>query len=35
MKMTQLLNGNNTIYANCGSMELEYYKREGGTNPYD
>lgn len=29
-----MLNGINTIYADCGSMELEYYRREGGGNPY-
>lgn len=29
-----LFNGINTIYANCGSMELEYYRRESGVNPY-
>lgn len=28
-----LLNGINTIYANCGPIELEYYRREG-RNPY-
>lgn len=28
-----LSDGANTIYANCGSMELEYYRREGGS-PY-
>lgn len=29
-----MLNGINTVYSDCGSMELEYYRREGGGNPY-
>lgn len=29
-----MLNSINTIFANCGSMELEYYRRESGVNPY-
>lgn len=28
------LNGINTIWANCGSMEIEYYRRESGVNQY-
>lgn len=29
-----MLNGINTIFADCGSMEIEYYRRESGDNPY-
>lgn len=29
-----MMDGINTVFANCGSMELEYYRRESGDNPY-
>lgn len=29
-----MLDGVNNVFANCGSIELEYYRRESGGNPY-